>query len=60
MLEDFDLNHPPCSQQPSALPYIGAYLDQIYSLEMNSKTCNPVDLGSFTKMTKINITQIRC
>jgi len=43
------LNHPPCSQQPSALPYIGAYLDQIYSLEMNSKTCNPDGLVNFAK-----------
>lgn len=46
--------HSPCSQQPSALPYIGAYLDQIYSLEMNSKTCNPDGLVNFAKMTKVN------
>eukprot|EP00731_Ephydatia_muelleri_P006566 Em0003g814a len=38
---------------PSALPYLGAYLDQIYTLEMSSKTFNPDQLVNFTKMTKL-------
>ena len=41
------------SQQPRALPYIGAYLDQIYSLEMNVKTWNTDGLVNFAKMTKV-------
>ena len=43
------------SQQPRALPYIGAYLDQIYSLEMNVKTWNTDGLVNFAKMTKVKI-----
>ena len=43
----------PCSKLPNALPYIGAYLDQIYALEMNSKTYNPDGLVNFAKMTKL-------
>ena len=42
-----------CSKLPNALPYIGAYLDQIYALEMNSKTYNPDGLVNFAKMTKL-------
>ena len=38
---------------PAALPYIGAYLDQIYSLEMCTKTYNKDGLVNFTKMTKV-------
>jgi son of sevenless-like protein len=38
---------------PAALPYIGAYLDQIYSLEMCTKTYNKDNLVNFTKMTKL-------
>jgi hypothetical protein len=38
---------------PAALPYIGAYLDQIYSLEMCTKTYNKDGLVNFTKMTKL-------
>jgi hypothetical protein len=34
---------------PAALPYIGAYLDQIYSLEMCTKTYNKDGLVNFTK-----------
>lgn len=45
----------PCYRQlPIALPYIGAYLDQIYSLEMSSKTYNPNGLVNFAKMTKLS------
>ena len=40
---------------PAALPYIGAYLDQIYSLEMCTKTCNKDGLVNFTKMTKVRV-----
>ena len=43
------------SQQPRALPYIGAYLDQIYSLEMNVKTWNTDGLVNFAKMTKVKM-----
>lgn len=38
---------------PAALPYIGGYLDQIYSLEMCTKTYNKDGLVNFTKMTKL-------
>lgn len=41
------------SKLPNALPYIGAYLDQIYALEMNSKTYNADGLVNFAKMTKL-------
>lgn len=39
---------------PSALPYLGAYLDQIYTLEMSTKTFNPDRLVNFVKMTKLS------
>ncbi len=39
---------------PQALPYVGAFLDQIYSLEMSSKTYNPNGLVNFAKMTKLS------
>jgi len=42
-----------CRKLPSALPYIGAYLDTIYSLEIASKTYNKNGLVNFTKMTKL-------
>ena len=52
------------SEIPAALPYIGAYLDQIYSLEMCTKTYNKDNLVNFTKMTKVhlqkNITDLQC
>ena len=38
---------------PSALPYIGAYLDLIYTIEMQSKTYNQDGLVNFAKMTKL-------
>ena len=50
------MNHDVCiyySEIPAALPYIGAYLDQIYSLEMCTKTYNKEGLVNFTKMTKV-------
>ena len=49
----FTIFHPLRSKLPNALPYIGAYLDQIYTLEMNSKTYNPDGLVNFAKMTKL-------
>ncbi len=42
------------STLPQALPYVGAFLDQIYSLEMSSKTYNPSGLVNFAKMTKLS------
>ncbi len=45
---------PSSSHIPNALPYIGAYLEQIYSLEMNSKTYNDDGLVNFAKMTKVS------
>ena len=45
----------PCSEVPAALPYIGAYLDQIYSLEMCTKTYNKDGLVNFTKTTKVSL-----
>lgn len=38
---------------PSALPYIGAYLDLIYTIDMQSKTYNQNGLVNFAKMTKL-------
>ncbi len=48
--------HPlsPSSTLPQALPYVGAFLDQIYSLEISSKTYNPSGLVNFAKMTKLS------
>ncbi len=46
--------HPSSSHIRNALPYIGAYLEQIYSLEMNSKTYNDDGLVNFAKMTKVS------
>ena len=42
------------SQVPTALPYMGAYLDQIYTLEMGSPTYNANGLVNFAKMTKVS------
>lgn len=41
------------SELPPALPYIGAYLDIIYTMEMQSKTYNHNGLVNFAKMTKL-------
>ena len=35
------------------LPYVGAYLDMIYSLEIGIKTYNSDGLVNFSKMTKV-------
>ena len=42
-----------CSDLPAALPYIGAYLDIIYTLEMQHKTYNQNGLVNFAKMTEL-------
>lgn len=49
------LLHPLCRHLPAALPYIGAYLDTIHSLEMASKTYNQDGLVNFIKMTKLAV-----
>ena len=41
------------SKLPAALPYIGAYLDVIYTLEMQHKTYNQDGLVNFAKMTQL-------
>lgn len=41
------------NELPPALPYIGAYLDLIYTIEMQSKTYDPNGLVNFAKMTKL-------
>ena len=42
------------SQVPSCLPYVGAYLDKIYSLEIGTATYNTNGLVNFSKMTKVS------
>lgn len=39
---------------PSCIPYLGAYIDQIYSLEIGCKTYNSDGLVNFAKMTKLS------
>ena len=41
------------SKIPPCLPYVGAYLDMIYSLEIGIKTYNSDGLVNFSKMTKV-------
>ena len=42
-----------CRGLPAVLPYIGAYLDVIYTLDISSKTYNESGLVNFAKMTKL-------
>ena len=46
---------PPPREIPAALPYIGAFLDQIYSLEMSTPTYSKDGLVNFAKMTKVRM-----
>ena len=41
------------SKVPPCLPYVGAYLDMIYSLEIGVETYNSNGLVNFSKMTKV-------
>ena len=40
----------PNSKRPPCLPYLGAYLDQVWSLEMSKSTKNSQGLINFGKM----------
>lgn len=42
------------SEIPSALPYVGACLEQIYCLDIGVKTYNNDGLVNFAKMTKVS------
>ena len=55
LLLSHSLSLSPCRDIPAALPYIGAYLDQIYSLEMTTPTYSKDGLVNFTKMNKVHI-----
>ena len=41
------------SKVPPCLPYVGAYLDMIYSLKIGVETYNSNGLVNFSKMTKV-------
>ena len=42
------------SKRPACLPYLGAYLDQIWSLEMSKSTKNSQGLINFGKMQSVS------
>ena len=43
-----------------ALPYLGAYLELIYTLDIGVKTYNDDGLVNFAKMTKVSLTVMSC
>ena len=44
----------PNSKRPPCLPYLGAYLDQVWSLEMSKSTKNSQGLINFGKMQSVS------